>query len=66
MINLIALYRGQTLQDVKTVTVVTDPLIIKTFCKLVLDSSVTDANRDPSIAAVVDGQRKALKTIMEE
>jgi hypothetical protein len=65
MLNLLALYRGRNLQDIKTVTVSTDPRVIRQFVKSVLQSSHTDEN-DLSLKSIADGQRKALEAILQE
>lgn len=64
MLNLLALYRGQTLQDVRTVTVTSDPQVIKQFVETVLQSR--GGQRDPSLKAIANGERKALEKILTD
>jgi hypothetical protein len=65
MLNMVALYRGQTLKDTKTVTVTSDPRVIRRFITSVLELTKSEEN-DPSLRALSRGEEAALKSILRE
>jgi len=64
MFNLLALYRGKTLGEVKTIVATSDRKIIQSFVEHYLQRQ-KGANNDPSLDAIDEGTRKALEEILK-
>ena len=64
MLNVVALYRGRTLQDCRAVTVTSDPEVVKQLVVTLLSrAAIPD---DEPLRAVKSGEREALEAILEE
>ena len=63
MINIIAIYRGQTLQDCRTVFVTSDERVVLPVIRTIVSQSVKPSD-DPVHAATANGEMRALKEIL--
>jgi len=65
MLNVLALYRGETLGEVKTLAATSDFEIIKEFVRSFLRKEIGN-NSDPSFSAKNKGILEALENILNE
>ena len=62
--NLLALYRGSTIEDIRLVTLTTDEEICATFAEVLL--GYVSATEDEALMALDDGRKEALRRIVKE
>jgi hypothetical protein len=64
MKNFIALYRGESLEDTRLVTLTTDSVVVRNVAERML--SQQEPTIDPALAATQDGVTQALELILNE